>query len=104
MSAQLPHLEQCIFCKGYFPETAKGIEDRFVFVNLDMDLYQPTLSGLYYFCDKMVSGGVILVHDYFAENFKGPQQAVEEFLADKKGIGLGAYPIGDGISILITGF
>lgn len=53
---------------------------------------------------KWFRGGVILVHDYFAENFKGPQQAVEEFMTDKKEDGIGAYPIGDGISILITGF
>lgn len=57
VSSRLPHLEQCIFYKGHFPETARGIEDKFVFVNLDMDLYQPTLSGLYYFYDKMVPGG-----------------------------------------------
>lgn len=27
--------------KGYFPESAVGVNDKFVFVNLDMDLYKP---------------------------------------------------------------
>ena len=34
---------------GFFPETTKGINDKFVFVNLDFDLYAPTLAGLNYF-------------------------------------------------------
>lgn len=89
--------------KGYFPETAKGINSKFCFVNLDLDLYEPTYQGLIFFCDKMVSGGVILVHDYFAENFKGPKEAVDKFINECKGK-YQIFPIGDGISIMITGF
>lgn len=29
--------------KGCFPETAREIEDTFIFVNLDFDLYQPII-------------------------------------------------------------
>lgn len=94
--------ENCVVKPGYFPETAKGIEEKFCFVNLDLDLYLPTLNGLWYFKDKMVSGGVILIHDYFAENFRGPQKAVDEFMEDNTN--LRVNPIGDGISVMITGF
>lgn len=49
--------ERCIVRKGYFPETAEGINEKFVFVNLDVDLYIPTKSGLKFFWDKMENGG-----------------------------------------------
>lgn len=35
--------QNCVIRQGFFPETAIGIEDKFCFVNLDMDLYRPTL-------------------------------------------------------------
>lgn len=96
--------ENVIIHKGYFPDTAKQLEEeRFAFVNLDVDLYEPTYNGLKFFKDKMISGGVILVHDYFATNFKGPHEAVNQFLEEMNGR-YAKYPIGDGISIMITGF
>ncbi len=42
--------------KGYFPETAQGINCSFVFVNLDMDLYLPMLAGLDFLGDKTGEG------------------------------------------------
>ena len=95
--SKLPHAENVIIRKGYFPETAEGIEDRFCFVSLDFDLYLPTLAGLKYFYPKMVSGGIILVHDYFSEGYRGVKEAVKEFL--KKNGEVRLFPIGDGISI-----
>ena len=51
---------------------------RLAFVNLDVDLYQPTRAGLEYFYPLLSPGGVIIVHDY---NFKWPgiKKAVDEF-------------------------
>jgi O-methyltransferase len=54
---RMPHKENCIFKKGYFPETAHDVDDRFVFVNLDFDLYNPILAGLEFFYPKIVEGG-----------------------------------------------
>ena len=96
---KLPYAEKAIICKGYFPETTAKIEDEFCFVNLDFDLYQPTLAGLEYFYPKMVSGGIILVHDYFSEGYKGVKAAVNKFVQKNNGIRL--FPIGDGLSIAI---
>lgn len=103
---KLPYPEQCHFMVGYFPETAqKGAgEERFCFVNLDLDLYQPTLEGLQWFEDRMVKGGVILIHDYFADNFKGVRHAVDEYMQNRKRRELHLMPIGDGISIAVCGF
>jgi len=94
---KLPHAENVIIRKGYFPETAEGIDDTFCFVNLDFDLYQPTLAGLEYFYPKMVNEGIILVHDYFSEGYKGVKEAVKIFSQNNRRIKL--FPIGDGISI-----
>jgi O-methyltransferase len=94
---KLTHAENVIIRKGYFPETAEGIDDTFCFVNLDFDLYQPTLAGLEYFHPKMVDGGIILVHDYFSEGSKGVKEAVKIF--SKKNRRIKLFPIGDGISV-----
>ena len=89
--------------KGYFPDTARDIKESFCFVNLDLDLHLPTYSGLCFFEDKMVKNGVILIHDYFSENFRGPKEAVDQFITERNGK-YSVYPIGDGISVMIVGF
>lgn len=53
----MPHKDMIYVKKGYFPQTAVGIEDTFCFVNLDMDLYKPILEGLRFFYPQMVLGG-----------------------------------------------
>ena len=80
--------------------SAQGIDDEFFFVNLDMDLYRPTLEGLRFFGERMVRGGCILVHDYFS-HYRGVGQAVTEYLEGRR---LAAIPIGDEISIAVAGF
>ncbi len=52
--------EMCRVYKGYFPESAEGVDDRFCFVSLDTDLYRPTKEGLCYFWPKLSGGGVFL--------------------------------------------
>ena len=97
---KMPYPENVVICKGYFPESARKIKEEFCFVNLDMDLYEPTYNGLLFFEDKMMKGGIILVHDYFAENFKGPKEAVDRYLSEKPCARI--LPIGDGVSIMIV--
>lgn len=100
---KMKNVDKIRICKGYFPESAQNIEERFCFVNLDLDLYEPTYNGLYFFAPKMVKGGVILVHDYFSENFQGPRDAVDKFMKESDR-NYFCEPIGDGISIMIVGF
>lgn len=101
--SKMKYKDKCRIYKGYFPDTAKDINEKFCFVNLDLDLYEPTYNGLIYFEDKMTKNGVILVHDYFADNFKGPKEAVDRFISEKEGK-YSTLPIGDGISVMIVGF
>ncbi len=96
--ASLPHPEKAIIRKGYFPETAEGIEDEFVFVNLDFDLYKPIYDGLNFFYPKMVKGGVIIVHDFFNDYYSGVKKAVHKFCEEHENSYI-YIPIGDEVSI-----
>lgn len=71
--------ESCIIKKGYFPESLEGLEDKFCFVSLDADLYQPILSGLDYFYPRLSKGGYIFIHDFNNEEYPGSKKAVREF-------------------------
>ena len=93
--------DNCIVKKGYFPETAVGIEDEFCFVNLDMDLYLPTLEGLRFYYDRMCKGGVVLIHDYYHPELPGIKQAIKDFELETKQE-LVKLPIGDFCSIAIV--
>lgn len=74
---RLPWPLQALVKKGYFPETAAGLEDeRFALVSLDADLYAPILAGLEFFYPRLSRGGMILLHDYGNERFRGAGQAV----------------------------
>ncbi len=71
--------ENCIVRQGLFPATVEGIDDTFAFVSLDCDLYKPLMAGLHYFYDRMVSGGIIFVHDYGFSVYGGSKKAVRDF-------------------------
>lgn len=92
--------ENIIIKKGYFPDSAEGIEDRFCFVNLDMDLYVPMLNGLHFFWDRLEEGGAILLHDYFCPELPGVKAAVEQFEKDRS-LNVIKAPIGDNCSIVL---
>lgn len=80
VQARLPFPHQAVFKKGYFPETAAGMEDcRFCLVSLDADLYAPLLAGLTYFYPRLSPGGMIILHDYHNRRFRGAGQAVSDY-------------------------
>lgn len=85
--------------KGLVPETFKGIEEKFVFVNLDMDLYTPTLAALEFFWAHM-DEGCILMHDYFYPSLPGIKKAVDDFEVEIHKT-IPKLPIGDGCSIAL---
>jgi O-methyltransferase len=94
------HRENVEIKNGYVPETFVGLEnERFAFVNLDMDLYAPTLAALRFFFKRLTSGGVILIHDYYHEFFFGIKQAVDKFAEE---CAFTRLPIGDACSIAIV--
>jgi len=84
--------ENVVFYPGYFPESTKGLQDeKFAFVHIDADLYNPIKAGLEYFYPRLSPGGMIVVHDY-NEKWKGAMKAVDEFI---KGIPEELIPVPD---------
>lgn len=96
---QMPFPEKCIPKKGFFPKTAEGINDQFVFVSLDADLYEPIYAGLHFFYPRLTSGGYIFVHDFNNNAYKGARKAVEQFCSEQH-IGFVPIPDSGGSAIL----
>ena len=72
--------ENCVFRKGYFPDSAAGEDkEKFAFVSVDMDLYEPIYNALKFFYPRLTPGGYIFLHDYNHYEFKGVKVAVEKF-------------------------
>lgn len=80
---------QLEYHKGFCPDSVRGVLDnhKFSFVHLDVDLYQSTKECIEYFFPRLITGGVILSHDYsilpgvrqaFAEFCEGRQEQVIE--------------------------
>ncbi|MEO8821515.1 MAG: TylF/MycF/NovP-related O-methyltransferase [Ginsengibacter sp.] len=88
----MPYKENCIPVKGFFPESANGVHDEFVFVSLDADLYEPIYEGLKFFYPLLVPGGYIFVHDFNNDNYPGARKAVEKFCTEKN---ISCVPIPD---------
>lgn len=97
---QMPHIEQCVVKKGYFPETTSGLNNEvFAFVSIDVDLYKPILTGLNFFWQNLNKGGYIFVHDYFSESYFGAKRAIDEFAAKEN---IAFTPIGDTLSVMFS--
>jgi len=78
---KMKYREKCIVRKGFFPETAFGLEaEEYIFVSIDADLYEPIYEGLKYFYPRLIKGGYIFIHDYNNRAcFDGVQKAVKLF-------------------------
>lgn len=77
--------ENIVVRKGYFPETSVGLEgERFAFVMIDFDKYEPTLAALEFFYPRVSRGGFLFVHDYNSpESDWACSRALDGFLSDK---------------------
>jgi hypothetical protein len=72
------------FIQGFIPESLKKFDNTpIALLNLDLDLYQPTMDSLNYFWKYILPGGVILLDDYDGEaeqkKWPGVKKAVDEF-------------------------
>jgi O-methyltransferase len=68
---------------GLFPDsiTQEMRDDKFAFVSIDCDIYEPIYQGLKFFWPRMRAGGMIFVHDYSSGYWPGATRAVDEFCA-----------------------
>lgn len=91
----LPHPERAEIRKGFFPETAKGLEEqRFALVSLDADLEESTLEGLRWFWPRLSPGGSLLLHDWANPKLPGVARALERYEREL-GCALPAVPLCD---------
>jgi len=66
--------------KGWIPDVFKEIEDlEYSYVNIDVDLYEPTKESIEYFWPKLISGGVLICDDYGSYNTIGARKAMIDF-------------------------
>lgn len=79
--SKMKYRNKCVVKKGFFPDSAVDVDDRFCFVSIDADLYEPILAGLKFFYPKLEPGGYIFVHDFNNDLYKGAKKAVLEFCA-----------------------
>jgi hypothetical protein len=67
--------------KGWIPDRFSEVSDqKFKFVHIDVDLYEPTRESLKFFYDRMVPGGIIIMDDYGFENCPGAYTAANEYM------------------------
>jgi O-methyltransferase len=81
----LGDLTNVMIRKGYFPETAAGLEtESFALVVIDLDLYKPTLAALEFFYPRLAPGGYGFLHDYnCAESNWAVSRAATKFFREK---------------------
>jgi O-methyltransferase len=84
VSANLKRFDFIHYYRGWIPTRFADVtNNRFSFVHIDVDLYQPTRDSLAFFYERMLRGGIILCDDYGSIHCPGATRAFDEFLADK---------------------
>lgn len=78
--------------KGFFPDTFDLYDERFKFVCIDLNLYDPVYQALECFWPRLVSGGYIMVSDYFAPFYRGSHDAVDDWCRQH---GVSVVPMAD---------
>ncbi|MBN2846534.1 MAG: class I SAM-dependent methyltransferase [Deltaproteobacteria bacterium] len=99
--SKMSHKENIIIRKGWFPDSAVGLEDEtFCFVSLDPDLYQPIYMGLHWFYPRLAKGGYIIVDDYNWNDYPGAKKAVRDFSRE---VGISYIPIPNTTGSIVIG-
>ncbi len=76
-------------CKTIPDYATANPELKIALLNIDVDLYEPTVTILDCFYDRVVSGGVIILDDYTV--FPGETKAIDDFIAGK-GLKIEQFP------------
>ena len=71
---------------GWIPEVLNRIpqQQKYRFIHVDVDLYEPTKACFEYFYPKLVKDGVIVCDDYYAHKFAGAKKAIDEFCTENQ--------------------
>ncbi|MCL1846278.1 MAG: TylF/MycF family methyltransferase [Defluviitaleaceae bacterium] len=71
--------DSCIVKKGFFPQTAANIDEKFCLVSIDADFYRTTMDALNFFIPRMTGGGYLFMHDYNEDELSGVKAAVKDY-------------------------
>lgn len=99
----LPFPEQCIVCKGFFPNSIikDAMNEKFAFVSIDVDFEESILAGLDFFYPRLADGGVIYIHDYNSAFLSGVKNAVKRY-EEKIGYRLRKVPFADRAGTIVV--
>jgi O-methyltransferase len=88
------------FYPGWIPDRFDEVKDAQIsFLNVDVDLYKPTLQSLDFFFPRLMSGGSVYLDDYGSNNFPGARKSVDEYLLTEEGNRLIRMPFGSAFII-----
>lgn len=77
--AIMPYPENIVMKPGFFPDSLRGLEERFCLVSLDVDFARTTLEGLRYFWPRLEKGGYLLLHDWGSPGLPGVAEALRRY-------------------------
>ena len=76
-------LKNVVLKKAWFAElTAQDLPEKIAFAFIDGDFYESQKIALRLVAPRMISGGIIICHDYNNPDLPGASQAVDEFLRE----------------------
>jgi hypothetical protein len=78
---------------GFFPE-------KYSFVHVDVELYEPTYACLVYFWPKIQKGGFLVCDDCAYKNFPGSGKAMQRFCQENK---LSSFDLPTGNGVIYKG-
>ena len=98
----MPYPQQCVLCKGYFPQsiTEEAEKTKFAFVSIDVDFEDSIYEGIKFFYARLNEGGYIFIHDYNNSSLKGVRKAVQRYEQNEK-VFLKKVPIADWAGTLV---
>lgn len=70
---------QCIVRGGVFPDTFDLYDEKFCFVSVDLNMYQPVLKSLELFYPRVCAGGYIMISCYNAPFYEGTRKAIIDY-------------------------
>ena len=76
------HAQRAVLHRGWIPERFPDVADeRFSFVHVDVDLYEPHRDSIEFFWPRLTKGGVMVFDDYGSMYCPGARRAVDEAFA-----------------------
>jgi hypothetical protein len=71
--------------RGWIPTQFSRVADnRFCFVHVDVDIYQPTRDSIEFFFPRLEPGGMLVCDDYGFDSCPGARRAMDDFFAGRR--------------------